>query len=288
MKTLHIDLGREMGGGQWQMIYLLERIEDATLLARPGSPALEHARARGIDASPFSVAAMFRAAQRADLIHAHDARAHLMAAAVAGAKLVVARRVAFPVRTTLVSRVKYARANLFLAVSRCVAAELERAGVKKEKIRVVHDGVPLRGPGEGDAIVALASKREDLVRRAAELAGVEVRFTRNLWDDLSQAKMFLYASNSEGLGSAALAAMSAAVPVIASNIGGLAEAVEHERTGILAANRAEDFAAAIARLLREPQLAREMGRRGRERVERMFTIEEMVRRTVAAYNEVLR
>src|SRR5579875_3084569 len=271
MKTLHIDLGRQMGGGQWQAIYLLERLAEAKLLARPGSPLLEQARARGIDASAFSIAAMFGAAQRAELIHAHEARAHAMAAAVPGARLVVARRVAFPVGTGLPSRVKYARANLFLAVSRCAAAELERAGVSRDKIRVVHDGVPLREPGRGDAIVALASKREDLVRRAAELAGVEVRFARD----------------SEGLGSAALAAMSAAVPVIASNIGGLAEAVEHERTGLLAANRAEDFAAAIARLRREPQLAREMGRRGRERVEAMFTVEEMVRRTVAAYHEVL-
>src|SRR5579885_2204139 len=258
MKTLHIDLGRQMGGGQWQAIYLLERLAEAKLLARPGSPLLEQARARGIDASAFSIAAMFGAAQRAELIHAHEARAHAMAAAVPGARLVVARRVAFPVGTGLPSRVKYARANLFLAVSRCAAAELERAGVSRDKIRVVHDGVPLREPGRGDAIVALASKREDLVRRAAELAGVEVRFTRDLWDDLTQAKMFLYASDSEGLGSAALAAMCA-----------------------------EDFAAAIARLLREPQLAREMGRRGRERVEAMFTVEEMVRRTVAAYHEVL-
>jgi len=140
---------------------------------------------------------------------------------------------------------------------------------------------------DGNAIVALPSKREDLVQDAAERAGVPVRFTRNLWDDLAKAKMFLYASDSEGLGSAALAAMSASVPVIASNIGGLAEAVETGRTGILVDNRAVDFADAIARLLRDPELAREMGRRGRERVEKMFTIEHMVRGTVAAYDEVL-
>ena len=277
-----------MGGGQWQVIYLLERIEGATLLARRGSPLLDAAIARRIEARAFSIAEMFRSAQDVDLIHAHDARAHSMAAAVAGTKLVVSRRVAFPVGTGLISRVKYGRADLFLAVSRRAAVELEAVGVRKEKIRVVYDGVALADSARGDAIVALASKREDLVRRAAELAGVDVRFTRNLWDDLAKAKMFLYASDSEGLGSAALAAMSASVPVIASNVGGLAEVVENGRTGILVENRAEEFSQAIGRLLGDPGLAQEMGRRGRERVEKMFTIEHMVRGTIAAYEEVLR
>jgi glycosyltransferase involved in cell wall biosynthesis len=99
--------------------------------------------------------------------------------------------------------------------------------------------------------------------------------------------MFVYASEMEGLGSAALAAMSAGVPVIASNVGGLAEAVEQKRTGILVENRPEAFAAAIERLRNDPQAAVEMGRRGRARVEAMFTIDRMVRETVAAYEEVL-
>ncbi|HML18054.1 MAG TPA: glycosyltransferase family 4 protein [Bryobacteraceae bacterium] len=286
MKTLHVDTGREMGGGQWQALYLMERLTGAALLAPEASPLMAEARARGIEAHPLSAVALARMARESDLVHAHDARAHTLAAVLKGARLVVARRVAFPVNRGLLSRVKYARADLYLAVSRCVAAQLEQAGVEREKIRVVYDGVPLVGAACGDQIVALGSKNVDLIRRASEIAGVEVRFTTNLWDDLSKAKMFLYASGAEGLGSAALAAMSAGVPVIASRVGGLPEAVEHERTGILAENRPEDFADAITRLLRDPELAREMGRRGRERVERMFTIEGMVRNTVAGYDEV--
>lgn len=288
MKTLHVDMGREMSGGQWQAIYLIERLKDATLLAREKSPLFAEARARGMDVRPLSVASLARLAREADVVHAHDARAHSLAASVPGIHLVVARRVAYPVKSGILSRVKYARPDLFLAVSRCVAAHLEGAGVPTAKIRVVYDGIPLVDAARGDDIVALASKNTEIVKRAAELAQLEVRFTTRLWDDLSRAKIFLYASDSEGLGSAALAAMSAGVPVIASDVGGLSEAVERERTGILVENRPENFAAAMTRLVRDPDRAREMGLLGRERVEKEFGIERMVRNTVSAYEEVAR
>ncbi len=34
MRTLHVDSGRELRGGQWQALYLIERLSDAVLLAR--------------------------------------------------------------------------------------------------------------------------------------------------------------------------------------------------------------------------------------------------------------
>jgi len=79
--------------------------------------------------------------------------------------------------------------------------------------------------------------------------------------------------------------LAAGVPVVASKVGGLPEAVEHERTGLLVDD--DDFAPAIRRLLDHPEEAAEMGRRGRERVERNFTIDIMVEKTLAAYREVL-
>lgn len=287
MKTLHIDTGREMGGGQWQVIYLLGHLRDATLLAPEDSPLFAEARARHIDVRPLSLLAVTRSAREYDLVHGHDAHAHTLAAALPGVRLVVARRVAFPVHSGLLSRVKYARADRYLAVSQYVAGQLAVAGIEEKKIRVVYDGVPLVEPARGDEIVGLPSKGAELIRRSAELAQVEVRFATRLWDDLSKAKMFLYASEMEGLGSAALAAMSASLPVIASRVGGLVEAVEHERTGILVENHPEDFASAIQRLLRDPERAREMGQLGRKRVEERFTVDLMVSHTVQAYKEVL-
>jgi|SRR5579883_387450 len=288
MKTLHIDTGREMRGGQWQVIYLVERLQGAALLADEGSPLYDEARKRGINVRPLSLLAANRITRDVDLVHAHDARAHTLAAVMPGIRLVVSRRVAFPVNNGFLSKLKYARADRFLAVSKYVAGQLAQAGIAGEKIRVVYDGVPLAEPSRGDEIVALGSKSLEMIRNAAGIAQVGIRFTTNLWDDLSKAKMFLYASGMEGLGSAALAAMSASVPVIASNVGGLPEAVVHERTGILVQNRPEDFAAGICRLLNDPARATEMGKRGRERVEAEFTIDRMVQKTLAVYAEVLR
>ena len=44
---------------------------------------------------------------------------------------------------------------------------------------------------------------------------------------------------------------------------------------------------AITRLLRHPDLRREMGRAGRERVERHFDVERMVQATEALYEELV-
>src|SRR5205807_110540 len=107
---------------------------------------------------------------------------------------------------------KYRRAARYLAVSQFVARELEAAGIRKEKIDVVYDGVE---PQEGTQdwkpeypAVALAShdvkKGRDLVEQAAEFAHVPVVFSEDLARDLRRASMFVYITRSEGLGSAVL------------------------------------------------------------------------------------
>ncbi|PYT18597.1 MAG: hypothetical protein DMG59_03590 [Acidobacteria bacterium] len=280
MRTVHVDTGREMRGGQWQALYLVEHLEHATLLAPAGTPLLAEACARGIDAQVLSLRSLARWARKADLVHAHDARAHTLAAFAGGAPLVVSRRVGFPVRESTASRWKYSRATRYLAVSRFVAARLADAGVPAQKIRVVYDGVPVPSPAkpEPGRIVALASK-------APPDTGIPIHLTRNLWQDLSTASIFVYLSEMEGMGSAALAAMSAGVPVIASRVGGLPEVVEHECTGLLV-DTPDELRAALRRLLDDPAAAAEMGRRGRERVEQKFLVQTMIDGTLRVYGEV--
>jgi hypothetical protein len=276
-----------MHGGQWQALYLIERLKDAKLLAPEGSELLTIARERGIEAAPLSFVQLRGMALQSEIVHAHDARAHTIAAFAGGAPLVVSRRVGFPVRTSMASRWKYGRAARYLAISRYAADRLEDAGVAREKIRIVHDGLPLpelsrREPGR---VIALSGKCEESVRAAAKEANVPIHFTANLWEDLSTASIFVYASELEGLGSAALAASAAGIPVIASGRGGLAEAVEHEQTGLVTAP--EQIGQALKRLLADPEEAAEMGRRGRARVERSFTVDAMATATGRAYREVV-
>lgn len=302
MKILHLDYGRDMQGGQWQVLYLAERLQEITrdyegrLFADPHSPLFEKAETRPIDVRSWK--SLEENWRWADLVHAHDARAHSFSAWhtclprkpsaplwfstwLLRKPLVVSRRVGFPVNGSLLSRWKYRQPQLYLAVSRYVAAELEKAGIREDMIRIVYDGVPvpeIPSTLEPGRVVALASKPIDI-------PSIPIHLTTDLWQDLSTASVFVYRSEMEGLGSAALAAMAAGVPVVASNVGGLPEAVEHERTGLLVSDG--DFTTPIRRLLANPTEAAEMGRRGRERVERNFTIDIMVEKTLAAYKEVL-
>lgn len=290
MRTLHLDSGREMRGGQWQVLRLVEALPRegiaATLLCRAGSPLLRHALERGVDARPLHLLDMALAARRADLVHAHDARSHTLALC-AGRPLVVSRRVAFRIRSTW----KYKRAAHLIAISRAVRDALVEGGVDQARISVVYDGVPaLPLPANRSHVIAPASddplKGTDLVREAAALAGIDVRYSTNLVRDLTEAAMLVYVTRSEGLGSAALLAMSAGVPVIASNVGGLPEAVIHERTGLLTANSAPEIATAMRRLLDDPALALRLGEQARCTVEEQFSVDRMVRGTIEIYHHL--
>jgi len=292
MRILHLDAGREMRGGQWQVLRSLEGLADegveSTLLARSGAPLFASARQRGWRVAPLSVARVALYARRHDLVHAHDAHSHTLAALALARPLVVSRRVAFEIH----SRLKYARATRYIAVSEFVKSVLVRGGVPADRVRVVYDGVPLLDPAHGNTVLAPANiddprKGASLALEAARIAGVRLQLSDNLERDLTSAGRFLYITHSEGLGSGALLAMSAGLPVIASKIGGLPEIIEHRKTGLLVENDAAEIAAAIRELQAAPEFARELGAAARRRVAENFTVREMVRRTMEIYRQVL-
>ena len=296
MRILHIDAGREMRGGQWQVVYLLEGLAaggcEVVLLAPEGSPLAWEAGRRGLYVRPLSLRGLARLSRGVDLVHAHDARTHTLAALAARGPLVVARRVAFRVGRNPASWWKYRQAAHFIAVSECVKRELLAAGVPPEKISVVYDGVLPRDPVErGERIVAPASedpkKGSDLVREAARLLAVEVHFSNHLTADMAGARMLVYATREEGLGSAALVAMAAGVPVVASRVGGLPEIVEDGRTGLLVENTAESIARGIATLMHDRSLADALAERGRQRAAERFSVARMVQDTLQVYRKVL-
>jgi glycosyltransferase involved in cell wall biosynthesis len=292
MRLLHIDSGREMRGGQWQALRLVQGLaaagEEVLLLAPAGSPLYVKANDLNLDVRPLRPLAVAQLARKACLLHAHDAHSHTLAALLAPRRpLVVARLVAFPIR----SRWKYRRASHYVAVSSFVRNVLVAGGVASSRISIVYDGVPLAAaappgshilsPGLDDPL-----KGRRLVEEAACLAGVPVSFSFNLEADLAGAALFVYITAAEGLGSAVLMAMSAGVPVIASRVGGLPEIVEHGENGLLVDNTARGVATAIRRLLDDPALARRLGAEGRHTVERRFTVDAMVRGTIDVYRKL--
>jgi hypothetical protein len=292
MRVLHLDSGREMRGGQWQALRLIEGLAaegvESTLLARPGAPLFEAARQRGWRAEPLRFPRLMLLARSHDLVHAHDARSHTLAALGLANPLVVSRRVAFEIH----GRAKYARARHYVAVSEFVKSVLVRGGVPAGKISVVYDGVPVLEQAQGQMVLAPANqddprKGAPLAIEAARLAGVELQLSAALERDLRQAAIFVYITDSEGLGSGALLAMSAGVPVVASKVGGLPEIIEHRRTGLLVENQPAAIAAAIGELRSDPDFARTLGMAARRRVMEEFTVSRMVRRTMEIYRQVL-
>ena len=292
MRILHLDAGKEMRGGQWQALRLVEGLAaagvESTLLARRDGPLFEAARQRGWRVEPLGLVRAMLLGRRHDLVHAHDARSHTLGVMVKPGRLVVSRRVAFPVR----SRWKYRRCRAYLAVSEFVKSVLVAGGVPEEKIAVVYDGVPLLEPARGSSVVALAfaddpRKGAPLAVEAASLAAVKLKLSTDLERDLRDAAVFVYITHSEGLGSGALLAMSAGVPVVASNVGGLPEIIRHGENGLLVENTPPAIAAAVRQLLDDPALARRIGDAARRTVMERFTVDHMVRRTMEVYRQVL-
>ena len=157
---------------------------------------------------------------------------------------------------------------------------------------MVYDGVPLLEPAHGSSVVAPANaddprKGAPLAVEAASLAGVELKLSTDLERDLRDAAVFVYITHSEGLGSGALLAMSAGVPVVASNVGGLPEIIRHGENGLLVDNTPQAIAAAIRELLDDPAFARRIGDAARRTVMERFTVDHMVRRTMEVYRQVL-
>jgi glycosyltransferase involved in cell wall biosynthesis len=158
LRVLHLDSGREWRGGQRQ-VYLLARGQrenghEPLVISQPDSPLIRRLRSAGIAVAAIrmrgdwdlAAARRVRAVLRtwnADLIHAHDARAHAIAlTSVVGRRqmpLVVTRRVPFVPR----GRLKYGRrVARFIAISSAVREALVAAGVDENRIELVYSGVP--------------------------------------------------------------------------------------------------------------------------------------------------
>ena len=184
---------------------------------------------------------------------------------------------------------KYSRADHYIAVSQHVRSLLCGAGVPAAKISVVYDGVDLPAAlADGTDIVAVATddpmKGSALLNEAAALAGIQIRYSTNLTDDLPNAALFVYITHSEGLGSAALLAMAAGIPVVASNVGGLPEIVQNEVTGVLTENNPQAIAAAIQHALTKRGI---LAKNARRSIEEGLTTGAMLNHTIRVYERVL-
>ena len=102
------------------------------------------------------------------------------------------------------------------------------------------------------------------------------------------ADVLVLPSREEGLSNVILEAMAAGCPVVASAVGGNPELVEHSRTGLLfPSDDATALAAALVRVACDPDLRLRFATSAGFRARSEFSIETMVRRTIACYERCL-
>lgn len=105
---------------------------------------------------------------------------------------------------------------------------------------------------------------------------------------LAKAQVFVLISRWEGFPRSILEAMRAGLPVIASDVGGVSEAVVDGETGFLVPRGdIHTLAARLTRIVDDGRLRKQMGDKGRERFLANFTFDRMVEQTLEVYNRVL-
>jgi len=105
---------------------------------------------------------------------------------------------------------------------------------------------------------------------------------------LASSDIFALATNWEGFPISILEAMRAELPVVASNVNGVGEAVSNGITGFLVpAADANAFRNRLVQLLTDVNLRRNMSAAGRLRFEKEFTADVMLRKTASIYSELV-
>jgi glycosyltransferase involved in cell wall biosynthesis len=158
-------------------------------------------------------------------------------------------------------------------------------------IRAIAAQPPGGSPGKL-AIVGEGELRGAVVAEIERLGvGDRVRwfpYRGAMWPYLGALDVFVLSSAWEALPLSVLEAMSCGLPVIATDVGGLAEAVADGDTGRLVPHGdEEELARALGELLGDEDLRRRLGRAGRERWAQRFRVERMLDELAALYHGLL-
>lgn len=345
MSFLFMDTEPSWRGGQDQLLTLLRGLSARGhclhILCHPGTLLEERAREIGATVHPVSVKreigliSFLRilgtlARVHPDILGFNTPRAILLgtlASRIIPVKArIIFRRVNFPLRKNLITRLKYNWGiNCIVTVSESIRQQLRADGVPGSRIRTIYEGIDLspfpkrealrpRPRGEPRVVGTVAHFSSEkgllhLVEAAALIpdvhsrmrfvlvgdgpcrADLETRVREHGLEDcfhfagfqkapipyLSSFDCFVLPSLSEGLSSSILSAMAASLPVIATNVGGIPELVHHEENGLLVPPADPvALALAIGRLVDDPDEAFRMGRQGRLRAEKQFSLQRMI------------
>lgn len=135
-------------------------------------------------------------------------------------------------------------------------------------------------------------------RKNLEALTSELQITKNvIWkgnvlndeipEILETVDIFVQCSVRESFGVAAVEAMAMELPVVATDVEGFREVVDHGKTGLLVPiNCPQKMSDALLTLVEDPKLRQEMGKRGREKVEKLYNFDDNVKQMLAVYQAV--
>ena len=192
------------------------------------------------------------------------------------------------------------RRELGLPVDAPLVVSVSRLVPRKGMDTLIRSAARL-GRTEPDLVVAIAGSGRDRRRLEGLVAstGAPVRFLGRVPEELlpglyGAGDVFAMLCRSrwggleqEGFGIVFLEAAAAGVPQVAGESGGAAEAVAHERTGLVMGrpNAVEQVARALSDLLGDRERRAEMGREARRRAEAEFSYDVLARRLRAGIDD---
>jgi glycosyltransferase involved in cell wall biosynthesis len=154
---------------------------------------------------------------------------------------------------------------------------IRRAGIDHELWLL--GGVPDEGPEAAEPVLAAAKGH-------AVLLGT--RPPEEMPEVYASADVFCLPSWWEAMPLSVLEAMASGLPVVATEVGDVARIVVHGETGLVVPPQSpEELAAALRKVVEDPESARRMGRAGRERAETVYSSSANARAIGDLYDEVL-
>jgi len=144
----------------------------------------------------------------------------------------------------------------------------------------------------GTLVIAGDGPEREPITRMIEAAGIAARVklpgnVPDVFTLLAASDLFVLPSWAESFPYSVIEAMSVGLPIIATDVGGIGEAIEDGITGRLVAPRdARGLSAALADLHDERNLATRLGEAARERAQARFSLSRMVADTLAVYREL--
>jgi len=353
-RVLHIDTGRTWRGGQQQALYLYQSMLDqgfATNICVPSASAFSE-KLKNLNLphfelplrSEFDIPSAYKIAKIAkefgyNIFHCHCS--HSLSIAVistlfnSNVKIVVSRRVDFPVKLTFFNRWKYLnkRVTKIVCISDAICNVLLDCGFPKNRLTTIRsgidlskfknsDGLPIRNKFPNKIIVgtiaAFAGHKnypllldvafllkdkpiafvavgdglllEQMKKIAAERSLENFHFEgyrTNIGNYLKAFDIFALVSKKEGLGTSLLDAMSVGLPIIATAVGGIPEAVRNNENGFLVQPDNPVELAEYLRLLADnADLRHRFGKRSLEIV-KDFDIDKTVKANINLYYEIL-